>query len=267
MPKCAKQPLNWTVADHVRNQTSASDFKIGVKLQADAVELLVHGVIGDSWDALDSASIVTLLKDNPGKTINVNINSPGGLAFDGVSIYNALVNHDGPVNVDITGIAASAATIIAMAGDNIRIAENGTFMIHRAWGVSIGNHKVMLDVAEMLEKLDGQIAATYAARTGRKAETMLRMMDGTVDGTTFTGTEAVAEGFVDEVIPLKKKSKDSDANNKTVSTTAVASATDLLTPVFSAEASNKYGQAVNAMLAKIRLDDDDLSQSTGVNHA
>jgi ATP-dependent protease ClpP protease subunit len=177
---------------------------------------MIHGVIGDDWQALDSGSVMSFLKEHRGKAANVDINSPGGLAFDGVSIYNALVGHDGPVNVDVTGIAASAATIIAMAGDKIRIAANASFMIHRAMGIGVGNMKVMLDLAGFLEKIDGQIADTYAARTGRKRETMLKLMDGAIDGTTFNGQEAVDAGFCDEVIPLKKKSSARDSTSNVV---------------------------------------------------
>lgn len=220
MSKLTKLPLN--VADiraEVLNQASSSDFKVGVKAEADSVEMMIHGHIGDDWRGLDSGSVAAFLKEHKGKPINVDINSPGGLAYDGVSIYNALAQHGSPVNIDITGIAASAASIIAMAGDKIRIAENGSFMIHRALAIGIGNTKLMLDLADFLEKLDGQIAATYAARTNRKSETMLKMMDGAVDGTTFSGPEAVENGFCDEVIPLKKKPKDTGASNSATSPT------------------------------------------------
>lgn len=219
MTKLVKLPLNVAASAEVLNQASSSGFKVGVRAQDDSVEMMVHGVIGDDWVGLDSGSVAGFLKEHRGKSVNVDINSPGGLAYDGVSIYNTLVQHDAPVNVNITGIAASAATIIAMAGDNIRIAENGSFMIHRAMAIGIGNQKVMLDLADFLDKLDNQIAVTYAARTGRKAETMLKLMDGAVDGTTFSGAEAVAQGFANEVIPLKKKPKDQATNTADIAVT------------------------------------------------
>lgn len=247
MPTSTKTPLNVTASTAVLNQSSSSDFKVGVRAQDDSVEMMIHGVIGDSWEALDSASVTAFLKANKGKPVNVDINSPGGLAYDGVSIYNALVQHDAAVNVDITGIAASAATIIAMAGDRIRIAENGSFMIHRAMAVAVGNQKVMLDVAEFLDKLDGQIAATYAARTGRKAETMLKLMDGTIDGTTFSGREAVDNGFATELIPLKKKGSESNSAGSPV--------TSELTTQFAAEARQRQANAVAARVAMVKLDD------------
>lgn len=225
----------------IRNQATSSDFKVGARAEGDSVELMVHGVIGDSWESLDSSSVSKFLKDNRGKTVNVDINSPGGLAYDGVAIYNGLAQHDGPVNINITGIAASAATIIAMAGDKIRIAENGSFMVHRAWGIGVGNQKLMLDLADFLDKLDNQIAATYAARTGRTSKTMLRFMDGEVDGTTFSGREAVDEGFADEVIPLKGKDKGGNASAATAEQ-------------FNAEAQDRHKQAVAARLRVLEID-------------
>lgn len=254
MPKLNKSLLNVTASAEVLNQAKSSDFKIGIRAEADSVDILIHGIVGDSWTATDSTSIATLLKEHRGKPVNVDINSPGGLAFDGISIYNALVQHDAAVNVSITGLAASAATIIAMAGDKIRIAENASFMIHRAMGVGVGNQKVMLDLAEFLDSVDNQIAATYASRTGRKPETMLKYMDGSLDGTTFTGPEAVSNGFADEVIPLKKKPKDGTSNTDQQTITATASASEL-TSQFAAEARQREADRVSCTLARLKLDD------------
>jgi ATP-dependent Clp protease, protease subunit len=234
--------INIQASADVMALASSDSFKVGVKASDDSVEMMIHGVIGDSWEGLDSASVANFLKDHRGKSVNVDINSPGGLAYDGVSIYNALAMHDASVNVDITGIAASAATIIAMAGDRIRIAENASFMVHRAWGVGIGNTAVMRDLADFLDKLDGQIAATYAARTGRTAAKMAAFMVGEVDGTTFNGNEAVAERFADEVIPLKKRDKAGSAS---------ASASQ-----FTAEANSRLKAAVLARLRTIQIDGD-----------
>lgn len=240
MTKLNKLPLNLVPAADIMNQVVSADFRVAVKAQEDSVDILIHGVIGDDWVALDSGSIAGFLKENRGKTLNVDINSPGGLAYDGVATYNALSQHDAPVNVTISGIAASAASIIAMAGDSIRIAENASFMIHRAWGIGVGNKKAMLDLAAFLDKLDNQIAATYAARTGRKAETMMKMMDGSVDGTTFSGAEAVSEGFATELIPLKKKAKDGQAS--------------LSTDQFANEAKQRLQNSVAARLRTVQID-------------
>jgi ATP-dependent protease ClpP protease subunit len=200
------QPISVKADAKLQAAATSTDFKVGVRaLDDESVEILVHGVIGDSWEGLDSASVAKFLGENRGKKVNVRINSPGGLAWDGIAIYNELVQHDSRVEVTIEGMAGSAASIIAMAGDHIKIAENGQFFVHRAWALAVGNTTVMLDAAEFLDRLDQAIAATYAARTGRTPAKMLALMEGKVDGTIFTGQEAVDEKFADEVIPLKKR--------------------------------------------------------------
>jgi len=197
----------------LQEMATSETFRVGVRAQADELELLIHGVIGDPWDELDSLSMAKVLAENRGKTVNARINSGGGLAWDGIAIYNELVQHDAAVNITIEGMAGSAASVIAMAGDTIRIAENGQFFIHRAWGLAMGNQADIHDYAEFLAGIDRSIAATYTARTGLERQQVEEWMIGKVDGTTFSGPEAVEHGFADEVIPLKKKYKDDEENH------------------------------------------------------
>lgn len=200
-----KQLIQLQASPEMRQAASAESFRVGVRSQAESVDILVHGIIGDGWDGLDSGSIESFLADNRGKSLNVRINSGGGLAWDGIAIYNALVQHDAVVNVIIEGMAGSAASVIAMAGDRIKIASNGQFFAHRAWGIMLGNTRQMANYAKFLAQVDDAIAATYAARTGRTVAKMLEIMDGEVDGTTFTGQAAVDAKFADEVLPLKSR--------------------------------------------------------------
>lgn len=134
--------------------------------------------------------------------ITVRINSPGGSAWDGITIYNMLSNHKAKVTVDVWGIAASAASIIAMAGDEIRMAENAMMMIHNASGCVCGQSQDMREVADILDKLDGTIASTYAARTGNDRATIIEQLR---DETWFSAEEAVADGFATSIIPAKKE--------------------------------------------------------------
>lgn len=224
----------------IKAMASSESFRVGARASDDAVEMMFHGVVGDSWEGLDSGSVAAFLADHRGKTVNADVNSPGGLAYDGIAIYNAFLLHDAPINIDITGMAASAATIFTMGGDRIRIAENASFMIHRAWSIAVGNSAAMQDVKDTLDQIDSQIAATYAARTGRTAAKMMELMIGKVDGTTFTGKEAVAERFADEVIPLKKREQNSTAT----------------TAQFTAEANARLKATVAARLRAIQIDGD-----------
>ena len=108
------------------------------------------------------------------------------------------------LTVDVDGLAASAASFIAMAGDEIRIAQSAMMMIHDAWGVAIGNSVDMQAMADVLEKLDGQIADIYANRSGRKANTFRRLMDAE---TWFTSEEAVANKLADSVSDAKAENR------------------------------------------------------------
>ena len=107
----------------------------------------------------------------------VNINSPGGDFFEGVAIYNLLREHQGRVTVQVMGLAASAASVIAMAGDQILMGDGSFLMIHNAWAVAIGNRHDMADAAKLLEPFDTAMAKVYAARSGVTEAEAARMMD------------------------------------------------------------------------------------------
>lgn len=130
--------------------------------------------------------------------IVLKINSPGGSVFDGIAIYNDLKAHNGNVRVEITGIAASIASIIAMAGDEIAIAENGMMMIHNAWTIAAGNAEELQAQADVLSKIDGNLALTYASRKGTPGVRAIKQM--MADETWMTGKEAKANGFATEIL-------------------------------------------------------------------
>lgn len=125
----------------------------------------------------------------------LRINSPGGDVFDGLAIFNDLVAHKGRVRVEVTGIAASIASIIAMAGDEIAIADNAFFMIHNAWTIGVGNRHDFNDLSGTLAKIDDALARTYASRTGTGIRTIKQMMD---DETWLTAKEAKDLKFATE---------------------------------------------------------------------
>lgn len=187
--------------------------RLGFKLQEsdEALTIYVHDVIGDFFEGLDSGSLVPEINKNLDRQIILNINSPGGSVFDAISIYSTLVEH-GNVRADITGMAASAATILASSADNIRIATSGMFQIHRAWTIAMGNAAEMESIGKTLRAIDDEIADVLSTRSGTSIDEIVQMMDGGdgADGTTFMGREAVELGFADELIPLKEKPKPED---------------------------------------------------------
>jgi ATP-dependent protease ClpP protease subunit len=158
-------------------------------------ELPMYGDVGDPWAATDARSVGAFLRGNRGRDVIVRINSPGGLAFDGITIHNALLAHDGKVTTVIDGMAGSAASIIAVAGNPCQIYENAQFFAHRAAAMAIGNVDVMADAQDWLSKIDESIARTYKARTGKALDKILAMMKGKVDGTLFTAREAKEYGL------------------------------------------------------------------------
>lgn len=130
------------------------------------------------------------------KNITLKINSPGGSVFDGCTIHNALKEHPATVNVQVDGLAASIASIIAMAGNKITMAKNAMMMIHNAWGGIYGNAGEMRKYADVLEKIDGTLVDTYSERTGMGKRAIKQMM---ADETWMTADEALKNGFCDSV--------------------------------------------------------------------
>jgi ATP-dependent Clp protease protease subunit len=129
--------------------------------------------------------------------IDLRLNSPGGSVFDAVAIYNALQRHAGPVTAWIDGIAASAASYIAMAGDEIVMAENAFLMIHDPSGLVVGTAEDMRSMAEALDKVKGSLVAGYAAKSSRTPEDIGALMAAE---TWFDATDALAAGLATRLV-------------------------------------------------------------------
>lgn len=187
--------------NHFHNRSGApkpeATSKIEVKaLAADTAEMLIYSEIG-YW-GITAQDFKTALDGITASTINVRINSPGGDVFDGLAIYNSLKAHPATINTFVDGWAASAAAFIMLAGDTVSMAENSMAMIHKAWGVGIGNADDMLALNGVLNKIDGQIAGMYAAKTGKTPDECLASMAAE---TWFTAAEAKDYGLIDCVVP------------------------------------------------------------------
>lgn len=164
-----------------------------------SAEVLIYGDIGESlWsEGVTAKKFAEDLKAlGRVDTLNVRINSGGGSVFEGVAIYNQLARHRAKVYVDIDGLAASIASVIAMAGQEIRIAENALMMIHNPMGMAVGESGDLRKMADVLDQVKETLVATYARRTGRGADEIGALMDAE---TWMTGAEAVERGFADVV--------------------------------------------------------------------
>lgn len=164
----------------------------------------VMGEIGDSgWGAeCTTAVMVKNQLQAAGKApVLLTINSPGGDAFEGIAIYNLLRDHPRDVTVNVIGLAASAASIVAMGGDKITMGESAFMMIHSSWGLVMGNRNDLLEFADMLDKVDTSVAELYARRSGMPVADVLTLME---EETWMTAAEAVKNGFADSTIATKK---------------------------------------------------------------
>lgn len=184
-------------------QTAGRRFEIRTKAEAtDEVEVFLYDSIVDDeleaewWGGVAPQSFVKQLRDITASTIHLRINSPGGSVFAARAMETALREHKARVIVHIDGLAASAATFIAMAGDEIIISKGAMFMIHKAWTYAWGNADDLSKTAALLDKIDGTLVQTYADRTGQGGDQIAAWMQAE---TWFTADEAVEHGFADRL--------------------------------------------------------------------
>ncbi|KIS41283.1 head maturation protease, ClpP-related [Kosakonia radicincitans] len=170
----------------------------------------IFDVIGkDFWgDGVSASRIAGALRSMNGADVTVNINSPGGDMFEGLAIYNLLREYEGKVTVKVLGLAASAASIIAMAGDEVQIGRGAFLMIHNCWVVAMGNRHDLEKVATEMAPFDKAMADIYSARSGMKAADIESMMDGE---TYIGGSEAVDKGFADSLLSADEISTDDES--------------------------------------------------------
>lgn len=165
-----------------------------------AAEVWIYGDIGESWDGESVAAreFVKELAALDVDTITARINSYGGSVTDGLAIYNALRRHKASVTVEIDGAAFSIASLIAMAGDDVRMAENALMMIHAPWGLAMGNSVDMRDMADTLDKYASAMSSAYVAQTGKPQEDIMALLQDGKDH-WFTAAEALAAGYVSSI--------------------------------------------------------------------
>ncbi len=201
-----RQPIEVFLTAKAQESATSQSFVCGFKNAegSDPAEILIDGEIGDRWEQNDARNMGQFLRANKSKAVKVWINSPGGLAYDGITMHNALAAHDGHVTTIIAGMAGSAASIIAMAGDTVQMYENASLFIHRASLIAVGNVDVMAEAQDWLNKIDDAIAKTYKARTGAALDKIKAQMRGRVDGTVFSAKEALSGKWIDQIVSLKK---------------------------------------------------------------
>ena len=154
---------------------------------------------------VSAQSFVEEIKEYEEKELAIHINSLGGEVFDGMAIYSIIQRRKAKTTVYIEGIAASIASVIALAADEVIMSENSLLMIHNAWGGSSGDASEMRKQADVLDKISNEIAEIYVKKTHLPYDEIIRMMG---EETWLTAEEAVAMGFVDSISePIKVAAK------------------------------------------------------------
>ena len=167
-------------------------FRFDAKAGGDTAAVYIYDEI--SWFGITAQQFIDELRGVTAKTIALHINSPGGDVFDGIAIYNALRQHSATVNVTVDGLAASIASVIAMAGDRVEMARGGMFMIHEPFAMTIGDAADHRKNAEALDKMAVTIAGIYAARAGGSVDYWRGLM---AEETWFTDEESVTAKLAD----------------------------------------------------------------------
>lgn len=189
--------------------------------------ITMFGAIGeDYWsgDGVTAKKVTAQLRAIGDRPVEVQINSPGGDMFEGIAVYNVLREHSQAVTIKVMGMAASAASIIAMAGDTVEIGAASFLMIHNCWVVASGNRHDMQDVADFLAPFDQAMADVYAARSGQKASDIAKWMDAE---TFMSGSLAIERGLADSLLAADRVKTDEKAQARDIDTNRLR-ATELM---------------------------------------
>ncbi|MFG1276561.1 head maturation protease, ClpP-related [Xanthobacter autotrophicus] len=173
--------------------------------------ITMFDVVGeDFWTGggVTAKKVAQQLRAIGDRPVEVQINSPGGDMFEGLAIYNVLREHPQDVTVKVMGMAASAASVIAMAGDRIEVGAASFLMIHNAWVLAMGNRNDLRETADWLEPFDTAMVSLYAGRSKQDAKTIAKWMDAE---TYMSGVTAIERGFADALLPADAVSQDEAA--------------------------------------------------------
>jgi ATP-dependent Clp protease, protease subunit len=167
-----------------------------IRARTSGTEVLIYDEIG-AYGVSAKGFLADLSALPDGAPIDLRLNSPGGSVFDAVAIYNALKRHSGEITVWIDGIAASAASYIAMAGDEIVMPENAFLMIHNPSGLVMGTSAEMREMADTMDKIAGSMIRGYAGRSGRSEEEIAALMAAE---TWFDAEAAITAGLATRMV-------------------------------------------------------------------
>lgn len=180
----------------IRRKTAQAAAAVGV---LSAAEILIYGDIGESWwdETVSARDFIAQLQELDVDAITVRINSVGGSVPDGLAIYNAMKRHKATITTEVDGMAFSIASLIAMGGDSVQMADNAMMMIHAPWTYAAGNAVELRDLAAQLDTWAAAMATSYARKTGDHAAVLALLTDG--KDHYYSAAEALAAGLIDVV--------------------------------------------------------------------
>lgn len=173
------------------------DLRAAVETATDTITM--YGVIGEDWwgEGVTVKRIDSALRAIGDKPVTVYINSPGGDMFEGIAIYNRLREHSQPVTTKVLGLAASAASVIAMAGTQREVAKSAFLMIHNCWTWLAANRHGLREAADQMEEFDKAMIGLYADTSGQSEDVIEHMLDAE---TYLSGSSALEKGFATGLI-------------------------------------------------------------------
>lgn len=244
-----------------------------IKDKGEKAEIWIYEEIGEDFWSGGGVTAKNFQKELSGikaAQIDLHINSPGGAAFDGITIYNLLKQHPAKVTTYIDGLAASIASAIALAGDKIIMAENALWMMHNPSGRVIGNSNDMRGMADVLDKVRDSIKMAYVGKSGKTDEEIVALLDAE---TWMNADEAKEAGFIDEIaeemdlaacakfIPVMAKAGFKHIPEKIMAKKGVPSAREVERILRDGGCSSKVAKSIVAKGYGENLRDEDLSNS------
>jgi len=218
IPAAADLNINAKDMEWVPPREAMAKWNPTIRAESDDKEttITIYDVIGrDPWtgEGVTLKRVDAALRSIGPKDVTVNVNSPGGSVFEGLGIYEAFRQHKAKVTMNVMAMAASAASVIAMAGDEIRVAPGGFVFVHNAWGLAIGNKNDLTKASEDLDQFDGAMRGIYTGRSGASEDDVKKWMD---EETFMNAKTAIDRGFADNELPPAEIREEESEETKNV---------------------------------------------------
>ena len=238
-------------------------YNIQSKASTESVDVYLFNEIG-MW-GVTAQDFINDIKEYKGQSMNLHINCVGGDVFEGMAIYNVLLKRTQKTTIYIEGIAASMGSIIALAGDEVIMSENSLYMIHNAWGGTMGEASDMRKYANILEKLSNESADIYVKKTGLSIEEVKDMMN---EETWMNAEEALEFGFIDSVSDAVKVAAKVDVSKfKNITSDKVKQTlnTNLKNSKMTEDLKNWFSNKVEEIISSVKASDEtaETVESTG----